>query len=214
MNHTSEAIVSERQRKYEEVCEKANKAQVAATSHHCERYNHAMTEWFQGELQVRFEVRIPCTDADCSDEWEYVFGGESRGECDTYIRTSDLQRAEIVENGVCKVCDAYEKRKAAVAQGKQPSFLLVATATSRHYGGPEEGGWWYNRTHVVEVRKAHTFEQGLRWMRALKEEYPQPKYSIYSCANRGEPEYQVRCVYSEDDPRFPEESPPGRPRYE
>lgn len=204
--------MDERIQKYEALVQKANAAQVCGNRHYCHRREHVMAQW-HGEVH-KFEVRIPYTGNDCADEYETVFSAESREECNAYILTSDLQKAEIVENGVCKVCDLYEKRKAAVAQGKMLPFLIVVTATSRHYGGPEEGGWWYNRTTVEEVRRAFTFEQGLRHARELKDEYPSPRYSIYSCANRGEPEYHIRCVYGEDDPRFPQDENLRKPTYE
>lgn len=214
MNTTSEATVNERQTKYDAVVEMANAAQVCGGRHACARRDHVMTEWWNGIREYKFEVRIPYTADDCGDEWETVFGGATRQECDAYISTSDLQNAEIVENGVCAVCDMYEARKEAVAKGKMLPFLIVVTGTSRHYGGPEEGGWWYDRDEVLEVRRAFTFEQGLRHARELREEYPAPRYNRFSCANRGEPDVHIRCVYGENDPRFPQDSPPGRPRYE
>jgi hypothetical protein len=34
-------------------------------------------------------------------------------------------------------------------EGK-PRFYLTAYALTRHWGGPEEGGWWYDRYTYVE----------------------------------------------------------------
>lgn len=28
---------------------------------------------------------------------------------------------------------------------------VSAYITTRHYGGPEEGGWWYNLSHLIET---------------------------------------------------------------
>lgn len=114
------------------------------------------------------------------------------------------------EHETCAVCDAYEKRKVAVAQGKQPSFLVVAYGINRVYLGPEEGGRWGDAIEVLEVRRAFTFEQGLRHMRELKSEYAQPRYDRFSCANRGEPDIFFQCVYSEADPRMPHDHYPSR----
>jgi hypothetical protein len=123
-------------------------------------------------------------------------------------------RAADPHGDPCDVCDAFDRRKADVSGGKQPSFLVVAYGVSRHYGGHEEGGWWYDRTEVIDVRKAHTLAGGLRHARDLRGEYPPPRFNRYSAANHGAPDVYVRCVYSEADRRMPEDSPLGRPRYE
>ena len=176
-----------------------------------------MSEWYNGIPGSKYEV------------WDNAFVGEngespdvvlvyesnSKQECEDYIKEKGSPSSyELKENGVCEVCDLHDKRVEALAQGRMLPFLVVATGTSRHYGGPEEGGWWYDRESVLEVRRAFTLEQGLRHMRELRESYPQPRYNRFSCANRGEPETHIRCVYGELDPRMPQESPPGRPRYE
>ena len=117
------------------------------------------------------------------------------------------------EDGVCAVCDMYDQRKAKVEAGEQTSFLIVAYGVSRHYGGPEEGGWWYDWTAILEVRVAYTLIGGLRHARELREKYSQPKYDRYSCSNNGEADIYIRTYHSENDPRFPKESV-ERPRYE
>lgn len=114
---------------------------------------------------------------------------------------------------VCEICDAREARRAAAKAGRMLPYYIIAEGISRHYGGHEEGGWWYDRCQILEVRKAYTFRQGLAHARELREMYPQPRYGRGSCANRGEPETVLRVVYGENDPRWPEESH-GRPHYD
>jgi hypothetical protein len=117
------------------------------------------------------------------------------------------------QESVCKVCDMYDKRKLANAEGRKLPYLVVAWQISRHYGGAEEGGWWYDWCEVVDVREAHTMAEGLRQARKLKEEYPQPRFNRFSAANRGEGDTCIGVFYGEDDPRFPQNST-HRPRYE
>ena len=89
------------------------------------------------------------------------------------------------------------------AEARQPGEVLpiyvVVQGTSRHYGGPEEGGWWYNWTDTAQVFKFYTAKAALRKVRDLREEYGQPRYGIYSCANRGEQEWDFVITH---DPSF------------
>lgn len=43
---------------------------------------------------------------------------------------------------------------------------------SRNYGGPEEGGWWYDTGHCVETRRCATRADAERVQAALRDEYP------------------------------------------
>lgn len=126
--------------------------------------NHIMLEARTGRVSDECEV----WDSDYhneSDTSEVIFGG-TKEECVLHIaQLGNGSRYSLVEQGMCATCDLYDARRKAVTKGKQPAFLIVVTGTSRHYGGPEEGGWWDNRQEVLEVRKAYTLEQGLRHAR-------------------------------------------------
>lgn len=63
-------------------------------------------------------------------------------------------------------------RNAEVASGKLAPFYVVALATTRHFGGREEGGWWYDNTHILDVRKVFDWQQALKHVRELREEHP------------------------------------------
>lgn len=121
--------------------------------------------------------------------------------CNRYqsIMSKDMSGSET-----CGVCEAYEARRDKTLQGIQPPFLIVAWGVSRYCYSPAEGGCWADWTTILEVRKAHTWERGLRHMRELREEYPQPRFNRFSAANRGEDDIFIRCFYSEADPRMPE----------
>lgn len=116
---------------------------------------------------------------------------------------------ERKDGEMCDHCDAYDARKRSIAQGKVPAFYVVVVGVSRCYGGPEEGGWYYDAQRTLEVRKVYTVAGALKMVKQLKEEYPKPRHSRSSVLG-GEDTYIELC-YSED--MFPEETK-GRPHYE
>ena len=201
--------------KYDNALERAKAARTCPLKHYCERHAFVMNNLYHG-TEKKYEVILDHTNDpewdDPSDVEEKVFESDFKNECEAFI-TQGAQRCELRVNGVCKVCDMYDARQRALKEGRVRPFYLVVEGTSRHYGGPEEGGWWYDWHEVLEVRRAFTLEEGLRQARALRESYPQPRYNRYSCANRGEPDTRIRLCYGEDDPRWPTEST-HRPRYE
>ncbi len=87
-----------------------------------------------------------------------------------------------------------------------PIFLVVV-GTSRYCYSPAEGGCWADWNTIVEVRKVWGVSQGIKALHELKEEYPQPRFNRYSCANRGEEDYRIVVCGSEAE--FPEETTQG-----
>lgn len=55
-------------------------------------------------------------------------------------------------------------------------IYVVVLGISRHYGGPEEGGWWYDWTDVEEVRRVWDWKTARKVIQQLKEDYPDPQY--------------------------------------
>ena len=90
-------------------------------------------------------------------------------------------------------------RKQAQADNRVTPIYVAVQSTVRCYGGPEEGGWWYNFTETEEVFKFWTARDALAKIRELREEYCDPRYGIYSAANRGEPQYDFVVTH---DPSF------------
>jgi hypothetical protein len=183
--------------------------------HHCER--SAWVSSYRRPMEKKYEVWD--TQANLDPEWDdpdtnehMVFTSDDKSECEAFI-ANGAQRCELRENGVCLVCDMYDKRKVDLAEGRVQPFYIVAYGISRHYGGPEEGGWYYNWTDVHEVRRVFTVQEGIRQMRQLSEKYPQPRFDRYSCANQGEDDNYFVLCYGEQDPRWPKQST-HRPRYE
>lgn len=141
-----------------------------------------------------------------------IFQTDNKEEAFAFISKYPF-RYDLQENGVCTICDMYDSRKASLKEGIVLPFYIIVQGISRHYGGSEEGSWYYNNYNVLEVNKAFTFKQGLKLARKLKQNYPQPKYNRYSCANRGEQDIRIIFCYNEADPRWPEEHV-GRGNYE
>lgn len=203
--------------------------QTCLRKHYCDRraHNERQSNFPEGSLSYGYKYEVTALSVDENGEDEQVFACNELSELRTYLLTNGFHPSvigdlvagknvgnhKVTVNGVCKICDLYDKRKAEQALGIVTPFYLVVEGISRHYGGHEEGGWWYDWHTILDVRKAFTFKQALKHARELREKYPQPKYNRYSCANRGEDDTVLRLVYSEDDPRWPEETT-ERPRYE
>lgn len=92
-------------------------------------------------------------------------------------------------------------------------WVVAAYELDRHYGGPEEGGWWYNSGELRRVLKVcHREDEAYRLARRLNKiigKMQEGRPNIYSMAYQGG---QIGIeVYRYKAPEFyPEE----RPHYE
>ena len=59
-------------------------------------------------------------------------------------------------------------------------FVVGVIGTSRHYGGPEEGGWWYDWTDVLDFEPCHCWQEGLEVARRYREDHPTQKPDRFS----------------------------------
>lgn len=77
---------------------------------------------------------------------------------------------------------------------------------TRNYGGPEEGGWWYDCGEPLESHRVSSEPEALELQRQLKEKYPRTgkRFSVL-----GGDDYDVRI-----EDHFAEEFPASLPRYE
>jgi hypothetical protein len=88
------------------------------------------------------------------DELERPCTAESHGECDCPKCT-----------GICNCDDEEEK----------PKFWCVSVyEVSKHYGGPEEGGWWWDRwdpsyAYALQTRVFNNFEKAHDYEHELQE---------------------------------------------
>lgn len=75
----------------------------------------------------------------------------------------------------CVRCHRQKRFEKVKNDNPQP-FYIVVYEIERHYGGPQEGGWYYDTQIVIDCKKLWSISQTLKQMRELREEYPQPKY--------------------------------------
>jgi hypothetical protein len=132
-----------------------------------------------------------------------------------YERANDLMEA-IYESPVHVDNPWKLAQRLTRQQDRKPGQVLpiyiAVQGISRHFGGPEEGGWYYNNTHTEEVFKFWTAKDALVKLRELKEEYLPQRFDIYSAANGGAPDYQFVVTH---DPSFWEaRENTERPHYE
>lgn len=190
--------------RYNEINGRAKKAQVCKAKHYCARYHNVMYEFHGND-------RVPCNEcgevATKKTERPSLPDYEEDGTQDEQSFWCDKhglnENTKPIVPDQCLVCDAYENRKAKLAKGEQPSFLIVCWGISRYYISPAEGGCWGDWTTILETRKAFSLSDAKKHIRELLAENPAPRYNRFSCANRGEDDIQIGCFYSETDPRCP-----------
>lgn len=86
----------------------------------------------------------------------------------------------------CGHC-ARRFRLEKIKNNQSQPFYIVVYGISRHYGGPEEGGWYWDRIEALEVQKIWTISKALKIIRKLKEDYyPTSKYNRYSVLGNGQ----------------------------
>lgn len=101
----------------------------------------------------------------------------------------------------CNFC-FKEIRNKYVKAGICPAFYVVAYEIARLYGGPEEGGWYYDWVNVLESYQVHDFKAGLKIARELKNKYPKPKYNRFSVL--GDADVFIETFYHPT--KFPKET--------
>lgn len=93
------------------------------------------------------------------------------------------------------VKEGKNKRAEKVAKDAMAPFYVALYSVDRCYGGPQEGGWWYDWTALEDVYKVWDWQSGLAKARKLIKEY-----DIGGKAQRynmnGGPDYHIRIVYS------------------
>ncbi len=102
--------------------------------------------------------------------------------------------------------DCARNRRRASRNPGDP-FWVVATGISRHYGGPEEGGWWYDHTRVLSDVQVTSVREGLAVARAMREEYPTCPRGRFSAIG-GEDVY-IQCHYDETEFQYDDEEKPS-----
>lgn len=110
----------------------------------------------------------------------------------------------------CPFCQGARRRREALRSSRLLPFYVVASGTVRCYGGPEEGGWWYDKRRIIEVRAVFTVTGALHTVRELRLDHPTCPKGRHSVI--GGEDVEIGVFY--DETMFPQESSGGRPSYE
>lgn len=94
-------------------------------------------------------------------------GGEDENE-DDHGSCSERKRREMA------------RRRELTRAGKVLPVWVAVCRTFREYGGPEEGGWYYDCQTVEEVHRAWDFPTLLRLVRRLVADNPTDPYGRFS----------------------------------
>lgn len=79
----------------------------------------------------------------------------------------------------CEKC-SRQLRLSKIKLGNPQPFYIVVYGITRCYGGPEEGGWWWDYICILQIKRIWTIKDALVSIKNLKEQYPQPKYNRFS----------------------------------
>lgn len=132
-------------------------------------------EWYLGDAEIEFSW-APCDRCGCS------LGG---ARYEAHLHTHELSPAERRRT-------ERAERLAQARQREHKRFYVVAIGTDRVYGGPEEGGWYYDASEILDVRSAFDVATGLQAARALREEFPTCPHGRYSVI--GGTDVEIRMV--------------------
>jgi hypothetical protein len=96
----------------------------------------------------------------------------------------------------------------AKASDDRLTYFINVYEMDRHYGGPEEGGWWYDSGTLVQTRKVRGRQRAVRIATLLRCSIPVPQHPLWSVLYAG-------GQYSISIDRLPGKSfPTTRPHYE
>ncbi|MFZ9889735.1 MAG: hypothetical protein ACO3JL_19745 [Myxococcota bacterium] len=105
----------------------------------------------------------------------------------------------------------FARRRVRQLQKSRYPLYVVAIGTDRRYGGPEEGGWWYDESYVLEVASCRGWRAALRAARSLKRDYPTCPYGRFSAAGGTDVSIRLTDCRAELDTWS---MPTPRPHYE
>lgn len=88
-------------------------------------------------------------------------------------------------------------------------WIVAVYEVSRNYGGPEEGGWWYDSGTLILTDHCESEDQAKEVREALRNGEFQKTSKRYSVL--GGDDYDVEIYHDKTPPKF---FPAERPRYE
>jgi hypothetical protein len=107
--------------------------------------------------------------------------------------------------------DIFERDETSVEPQPEPKVFIVAVyLVDRAYGGPEEGGWWYDCGELIRIMRTFKNERGaLAYSRGLNARLDRTlnkgRREISSVLSDGQYEAQVRDDFAPK--HFPETRP-------
>lgn len=90
-------------------------------------------------------------------------------QCKTCLRAGRVQ--EWVDGLCCEECGEEVKHS---HDEKAVWWSIGVYSTGRSYGGPEEGGWWYDTGSLIDPQKQRVFEnfeEAKQYQLALRDAY-------------------------------------------
>lgn len=109
------------------------------------------------------------------------------------------------EENICKFCDGEGDVEVEVSEDE--IVFVNAYLVRRYYGGPEEGGWWYNHYDCLEAVPVKNKYSDLM-VDELEKQYGHKRFGDIYSSNGGQDVY----VYIEEKPQ--EMQSKERPQYE
>lgn len=105
---------------------------------------------------------------------------------------------------------ARRMRRIEARKGRVLPFYVVCYGIDRRYGGPEEGGWWYDATAIIDVAKVWDVKGARAALRRMRDDNPTCPRGRGSVLG-GTDIYVRACAVTAE---FPTEDDGSKPRYE
>lgn len=128
------------------------------------------------------------------------------------VQRADMSRPPLQAGDPCMFCPEEEQDSpypGPVVRPWEDNIYVNVYHAQQAFGGPEEGGWWYDVLEPIESRLCHSREEALaefqkleeRWEKISKEENQGRPY--HSVLSRGEYRVSVEPHFAEVDNRRP-----------
>ena len=142
---------------------------------------------------------VACKTGHPDDHWRISENGWRENDCPAYVRVDpEFEFGEMVFEGIDETCGC------PCHWGR---FYVNVYLLNRQYGGPEEGGWWYDTGEPLSSMPLDTLHKAEAERDRLAVHFPSTG-SRYSVAAR-EADYGI-----EIESRFAQPWPEQTPRYE
>lgn len=119
----------------------------------------------------------------------------------------EIFSTQRIKNPMLPVIGMDEDEVVEHIQATGESVYVAVIEVDRHYGGGEEGGWWFNSENVLEQLRSWGVRTVMHDIILLRDKYSNSGYGVYSAA--GNSQMYIR-VSKEPSVNLPER----RPHYE